>query len=338
MSFMQGLLGRVTEGFENKIAERRAKRQQEEAMRQQMQQQQMMFEQQQRQKMQALPNEIEYENKMGDAKFARSQRYEDQALPGILRRERARFEQDQEYKANAHPEELLRKQEEMEMIARVRQAVLEKAKQIPIKTTPGLREALIAGDMNAVGKIVRTQSDVDFINVFKSLAKKSTEGSTETSKTNIYHQKKVADFENQIKNIDREVTGIDKQIRAEESKLRQNNQKISIAEDELTAAELAAAVQAQAETVRELRAEKEMKEAELGDLRGRIRAATGGAERPFSLGRAPARERSGSVEPAIKRGVEGEDTTTSEWKPSPEAKEMVELLRSLRGDIGARIR
>ncbi len=95
-----------------------------------------------------------------------------QAMQPVIARERqAAFEQDQRFKDQAQPDELRRKEAEMNFIADVQRRITEAASSIKIKTTPGLREALAAGDLGKASQFVVTKGDEDFVVAYQKMAR-----------------------------------------------------------------------------------------------------------------------------------------------------------------------
>ncbi len=92
-------------------------------------------------------------------------------LPVALDEQRAKFEQEQQLKDMAQPDELRRKEAEMNFIADVQRRITEAASSIKIKTTPGLREALAAGDLGKASQFVVTKGDEDFVVAYQKMAR-----------------------------------------------------------------------------------------------------------------------------------------------------------------------
>lgn len=92
-------------------------------------------------------------------------------LPVALDEQRAKFEQEQQLKDMAQPDEFRRKEAEMNFIADVQRKITEKANSIEIKTTPGLREALAAGDLAKASQFVMTKGDESFMQNYLKMAR-----------------------------------------------------------------------------------------------------------------------------------------------------------------------
>lgn len=92
-------------------------------------------------------------------------------LPVALDEERAKFEQEQQLKDAAQPNEFRRKEAEMNFIADVQRKITEKANAIKIETTPGLREALAAGDLGKAAQFVQTKGDESFMQNYLKMAR-----------------------------------------------------------------------------------------------------------------------------------------------------------------------
>lgn len=92
-------------------------------------------------------------------------------LPVALDEERAKFEQEQQLKDAAQPNEFRRKEAEMNFIADVQRKITEKANAIKIETTPGLREALAAGDLAKASQFVQTKGDESFMQNYLKMAR-----------------------------------------------------------------------------------------------------------------------------------------------------------------------
>jgi hypothetical protein len=92
-------------------------------------------------------------------------------LPIALDEQRAKFEQEQQLKDMAQPDEFRRKEAEMNFIADVQRKITEKANSIEIKTTPGLREALAAGDLAKASQFVMTKGDESFMQNYLKMAR-----------------------------------------------------------------------------------------------------------------------------------------------------------------------
>lgn len=92
-------------------------------------------------------------------------------LPVALDEQRAKFEQEQQLKDMAQPDEFRRKEAEMNFIADVQRKITEKANSIKIETTPGLREALAAGDLGKASQLVVTKGDEDFVVAYQKMAR-----------------------------------------------------------------------------------------------------------------------------------------------------------------------
>lgn len=92
-------------------------------------------------------------------------------LPVALDEERAKFEQEQQLKDAAQPNEFRREEAEMNFIADVQRKITEKANAIKIETTPGLREALAAGDLGKAAQFVQTRGDESFMQNYLKMAR-----------------------------------------------------------------------------------------------------------------------------------------------------------------------
>ena len=134
MSFVTGLLGGLTQGvnaFTNRELERQAKQQQ-------------------------LSEEVQKRKTL---------------IPLALEEQRMKFEQEQQLKDAAQPNEFRRKEAEMNFIADVQRKITEKANAIKIETTPGLREALAAGDLGKAAQFVQTRGDESFMQNYLKMAR-----------------------------------------------------------------------------------------------------------------------------------------------------------------------
>lgn len=134
MSFVTGLLGGLTQGvnaFTNRELERQARQQQ-------------------------LSEEVQRRKTL---------------IPLALEEQRMKFEQEQQLKDAAQPNEFRRKEAEMNFIADVQRKITEKANAIKIETTPGLREALAAGDLGKAAQFVQTKGDESFMQNYLKMAR-----------------------------------------------------------------------------------------------------------------------------------------------------------------------
>lgn len=110
-----------------------------------------------------------------------------------LAQQQAMFEQQQQQQAAAFPAALERRGAEMRQDWDIKTELMKKAQDIKIETTPGLREALINGQLDKIPSLVITQSDVDFVNMFKKLAKETVDPSDETYKKEAARQRAITE-------------------------------------------------------------------------------------------------------------------------------------------------
>jgi hypothetical protein len=130
MSFALGLAQGLGQTLQDRLNEKRQREQAEWQMQHDMKRQQLLFEQQQAQAPQLMQQKFDLEKQF-----------------------RPQVEEQTMWKS--------------ELDEKVKNKLKEISDQIEIKTTPGFREALISGDEEQIGKLLKTQADADFLNVFK---------------------------------------------------------------------------------------------------------------------------------------------------------------------------
>lgn len=332
MSFQTGLANRLAQGFETRIQDKRSERLQDKQFKRRMEQEkaafplrleqdQATFEQREMQQEQSLPRRLNEQEQQIRLKRKLAEEFE--KLPVVNDPQYLQAEQNHDIEAMLQLADTPEKQRRLEswwkMIGNFAKEIQTSKEKEQIRTK-GYSARRSIEDSAFDGGIAETISG-------RPAPRKSSD-------LTLYRQEQVGDLKAQLKDIAREISNIDKGIRETREKLRNNRQRLAATSDEDAAAELAAAIKAQSATIKDLQAEKEMKEAEIGDIRGRVKAATGGAERKFSLDMAPTARRQTRPTTTEKRADSRVvNPSAEEWKPSPEAEEMLTLLRELRGQI-----
>jgi len=113
----------------------------------------------------------------------RTRQLQEQQMQDQLKQNQLLFEQQQRQQLQAQPQQMQMQEAQIKNNARIQQELLAQAQQIPIKTTPGLRELLASGDMKKIQaelpRYIQTEGDVKFFNTYKGLAAKMIDPATQ---------------------------------------------------------------------------------------------------------------------------------------------------------------